>query len=130
MILNRPLYPTEATYLNYWKTVCGECFGWSGEEIEAWVIQHIDDFDYDAPDGWLYHQHPLERIQRLFVPEHLREKFRLGKLNGLREFYNGLEEVLWLNWDEIDKGFSSEFDWNAARKKVQDLTDVFVAQNK
>ena len=130
MILNRPLEPAEAVYLNYWKTVCRECFGWSDTEIETWVIQNVDDFDYDTQGGCLYNQHPLERIQKLFVPVHLREKFRLGQLKGLRDFYTGLEDVLWLPWHGIDKGFAADFDWNAARQKVARLTEKFVLKNQ
>ena len=128
MILDRPLMMEEAAWLGYWKTVCGKCLGWHEAETEAWVKENIDDFDYHL-NGWLYHQHPLERIQRLFVPEHLQEKFRLGNLNGLREFYDGLEDVLWLRWSEIYTGFSAEFDWDAAQRKIKHLTEIFAAQN-
>jgi hypothetical protein len=129
MIPNRPLKPVEKTYLNYWKKVCGECFEWTGSKTEKWVNQNVDDFDYDLPTGWLYNQHPFERIQPLFIPDHLREKFRIGKLTGLRDFYNGLSEILGLGRENLSEGFPSDFDWEAARKEIKRLTERFVSQN-
>lgn len=119
----------EAAWLSYWKAVCGNCLGWSEARTEAWVKENIDDFDYSL-NGWLYHQHPLERIRRFFVPEHLQEKFRLGKLRGLREFYDGLEDILWLPWKAIYAGFSAEFNWDSARRKIKHLTEIFAARNQ
>ena len=130
MILDRPLMPEEVATLRYWKAICRECFGWSGRHTELWVKKHVHDFDYTL-NGCLYHEDTLDRIRPLFVPEHLREKFRLGKLNGLREFYKGLEDVLWLEWGEIyERGFPAEFDWDAARRNIKSLTEIFIAQNR
>ena len=128
MIPNRPLTPAEKVYLGYWKTVCGECFGWSDSETENWVSQNIDDFDYNL-SGWLYNQHPFERIRPLFIPASLSEKFRLGKLTGLPDFYGRLSQILELGWEQLPNGFPSEFDWNVTRLEIKQLTKEFVSRN-
>jgi hypothetical protein len=128
MIPNRPLKPEEKIWLSYWKTVCRECFGWSESQTEAWVDSDVPDFDYDN-SIWQYHDHPMEEVRRLFIPEKLRERFRQGNLNGLLEFYDGLGEILFVGWEQIHEGFPTDFDWDSARVRIRRLTSEFTAKN-
>lgn len=129
MIPNRPLTLEESAWLAHWKTICQNCFGWSSSETEAWVNAEVRGFDSTEP-SFQYHYHPIREVRRLFIPSALRERFRLGKVIHLSDFYAGLEEALYLDWDQLYSGFPPDFDWNRVRTHIERLIRDLVAKNE
>jgi hypothetical protein len=122
--MDSKLAETRSYYLAAWRQILMGWLGWSSDRFERWVARWDVDLN-DEGDGWFYHEDELYWILQLLVPDGLAYRLREQRT---RRMYNDLAEMLFeelhpaimggplkLNWG------TSEYDWNAGKKRVEEV---------
>jgi hypothetical protein len=143
--------PKRDEYLKFWRVSLKQLLGWSEEQISEWTEQFeqdLRDLEYE-----FVRQDPLAYIIPAVIPAEIQEKMSPGKLAKLHEEIRSAitgnptiamlrdlpdDQLPPLNWwtrlqDTISLGEQKgeilgnsnldHFDWDAARKRVQDVLE-------
>lgn len=103
-------------FITTWRLVLNRVGGWPKEKIDSWITGEINNRQHSILySSWLLHEPPLYWASYALVPDALRIDLQKAKnciQAAIRAGFRPNDDQFFLHWNR-------EFDWDAARERVQ-----------
>ena len=113
-VVQEPWGDTSQEYLEEWKLLLKKLLKWTEEETVAWAQEHHAE-DLKGKNIWFDHEYPCYYIVHLFVPK---DKIMMVARIGESKFLGKIQRAIYSPDENL---FSPNYDWDAARQRVNDV---------